>query len=337
MSQNPILVNRWRGSAIEGRHRGFVAVCNSNGDEVLSIGDTSVPHYPRSAIKFLQAIPFVESGAVEHFGLDNRHIAIACASHNGEYVHTNLVKNWLETIKLEEGDLECGAELPLYPDAQFELISKGGAPHRYHHNCSGKHMGMLSTARYMGETTRDYRLYQHSVQQRWVSVLEELTGLEVARLPYGYDGCGIPTLALPGKSLAKAMARMGEPGGLSLERKYATQIILQAVAEEPYLVAGADRLCSALMAETGKKVLVKVGADGCYTAVLPEHGLGVALKVDDGNQKASEVLLGAVLQKLGAIDNELHEKLGNYFTPDITNSRGDVIGHIALASEAGLQ
>lgn len=198
-------------------------------------------------------------------------------------------------------------------------------------------MGMLSTARYMGETTRDYRLYQHSVQQRWFSVLEELTGLEVARLPYGYDGCGIPTLALPGKSLAKAMARMGEPGGLSLERKYATQIILQAVAEEPYLVAGADRLCSALMAETGKKVLVKVGADGCYTAILPEHGLGVALKVDDGNQKASEVLLGAVLQKLGAIDNELHEKLGNYFTPDITNSRGDVIGHIALASEAGLQ
>ena len=311
-------------------------MCNNKGEAVFSVGDIDTPHYPRSAIKFIQAVPFVESGAVEHFGLDNRHIALSCASHNGEFTHTNLVINWLEKIKLRESDLECGAELPLHPETQFELIRSGGVPRRYHHNCSGKHMGMLATARYMGDSTADYRLYKHNVQQRWFRVLQELAGVEVAKLPYGYDGCGIPTLALPGRNLATAMARLSDPAGLSLERKFATQLILQAISEEPYLVAGADRLCSALMAETGKPVLVKTGADGCYCAVLTELGLGISLKIDDGHKQAAEVLLGAVLKHLGAIDETQYAQLANYFTPSIPNSRGEAIGHMEVAKEAGI-
>ena len=332
---NPILVNRWRGSAIEGRHRGFVAVFDGKGQSVLSIGDVDVPHYPRSAIKFIQAIPFVESGAIEHFALDNRHIALSCASHNGEFVHTNLVINWLEKVKLAESDLECGAELPLHPESQFELIRSGAVPRRYHHNCSGKHMGMLTTARYMGDSTKDYRLYKHNVQQRWFQVLEELAGVEVAKLPYGYDGCGIPTLGLTGRHLATAMARLTDPAGLSMERKYATQMILQAVSEEPYLVAGEDRLCTALMAETGKPVLAKTGADGCFCAVLTELGLGISIKIDDGNKQAAEVLLGGVLRHLGAINEEQYAKLTNYFAPQVMNSRGEAIGHVEVAGDAG--
>ncbi len=310
-------------------------MCDNKGQVVFSIGDIDMPHYPRSAIKFIQAVPFVESGAIEHYGLDNRHIALACASHNGEFAHTNLVINWLEKVKLEESDLECGAELPLHAQTQFELIRSSGVPRRYHHNCSGKHMGMLTTARYMGDKTADYRLYQHNVQQRWFQVLEELCGIEVAKLPYGYDGCGIPTLALPGRLLATAMARLGDPAGLGMERKFATQMILQAVSEEPYLVAGADRLCSDLMLETGKPVLVKTGADGCYCAVLTELGLGISLKIDDGNKQAAEVLLGAVLKQLGAIDETQYSKLANHFTPTINNSRGEAIGHIEIAGDAG--
>lgn len=333
---NPVLINRWRGSSIESKHRGFVSVCQANGEEILSIGDVNRVHFPRSAIKFIQAIPFVESGAVEHYGLDSRHVALSCASHNGEYLHTNLVVNWLETLKLEEPDLECGAELPLHPETQFELIRSGGAPRRYHHNCSGKHMGFLSTSRYMGENTADYRLYHHPAQQRWLEIFAELASVEFAKLPYGYDGCGLPAIAMPGRVLATAMARFGNPVGLSQERKYAMQLILQSVADEPYLVAGADRLCTALNSETGRAVLVKTGADGCFTAVLTHEGYGISLKIDDGNKQASEVLLGAVLRYLQVIDQNQYESLQSYFKPDIANSRGDIVGHFEIASESGL-
>ena len=333
---NPVLVNRWRGGSVEGRHRGFVAVCNAAGEEILTIGDIDRIHFPRSAIKFIQAIPLVESGAIEHFGLDSRHIALACASHNGEYIHTNLVINWLESIKLEESDLECGAELPLYPEARFELVRSGKAPRRYHHNCSGKHTGILTTIKYLGEQTTDYRLFHHPSQQRWVSVLRELSATDISSLPYGYDGCAMPALAMPGRMLATVMARFGNPVGLTQQRKYAMQSILQAVTDEPYLVAGADRLCSALMSETGRPVLVKTGADGCYVAILTHQGYGISLKIDDGNKEAAEVLLGAVLKHLQAITNEQYDSLGDYFKPDITNSRGDVVGHFEIAGESGL-
>ncbi len=333
---NPVLVNRWRGSAIEGRHRGFVSVCAADGTEVLSIGDTSRNHFPRSAIKFIQAIPFVESGAVEHYGLNSKHIALACASHNGEHVHTNLVKNWLDTIELSEHDLECGAELPLYPEARFELIRSGGAPRRYHHNCSGKHTAILTTCAHLGEPTDDYRLYHHPAQQRWISILSELAGSDVSSLPYGYDGCAMPALSMPGRVLARALARFCDSTGLSQERKYAMQTILQSVADEPYLVAGADRLCSSLMTETGRPVLVKTGADGCYIAILTHQGYGVSLKIDDGNKQAAEVLLGAVLRQLNALTAEQYDALADYFLPEISNSRGDVIGRYEVAGESGL-
>ena len=141
---------------------------------------------------------------------------------------------------------------------------------------------------------------------------------------------------MPGRVLATAMARFGNPVGLAQDRKYAMQSILQSVADEPYLVAGADRLCTALNSETGRAVLVKTGADGCFTAVLTHEGYGISLKIDDGNRQASEVLLGAVLRYLQAIDQNQFESLQSYFKPDITNSRGEVVGHYEIAGESGL-
>lgn len=330
---NPVLVNLWRGNAIESRHRGAVAVVQSSGQPVFSMGDTLHHTFPRSAIKFIQAIPFVESGAMEHYALQDEHIALSCASHNGEPSHVGLVNDWLEKIGCTENDLECGASLPMHQATQFELLERGEGPTRAHHNCSGKHLGFLSTCRHLGDTVANYRLYNHVAQHRWFDVLESMSSARVMQLPWGYDGCGIPCLALPLHRVALAMARFADANGQSTERTSAISRIQSAVAAHPYLVAGKERLCTDLMQLLAPKVLVKVGAEGCYTACIPEHGLGIALKMDDGHDRGARVALGAVLQKLGFIDKQEMLQLEDYLNPTLTNSRGDATGRAEVSSD----
>ena len=330
---NPVLVNRWRGNAIESRHRGSVAVVEATGRVIAAMGDVQRAVFPRSAIKFLQAIPFVESGAVETYGLDDRHIALACASHNGEPIHAGLAQDWLERIKCDHDDLECGAELPLHQATQFELMSEGRGPQRIHHNCSGKHLGFLSTCKHLGENTSNYRLYNHAAQQRWFEVLESVSNTRVAQLPWGYDGCAIPTLAIPLQRIALAMARFGDVARFDGIRREAVERIHAAITSNPYMVAGKERLCTSLMERLAPHILVKVGAEGVYTAVIPEHGLGIALKIDDGNDAAARVALGAVLQSLGLLPGEEISALGEYLRPSVANSRGETIGRIEPSSD----
>lgn len=330
---NPVLVNLWRGNAIESRHRGAVVVVRSDGQLIMSLGDVLHPVFPRSAIKFLQAIPLVESGAIEHYALNDEHIALACASHNGESVHVELVSEWLERIGCNSDNLECGADLPMHEATKFELLAQGHGPTRQQHNCSGKHVGLLSTCLHYGDDTKDYRLYSHNANRRWFEVVEALSGSRVMQMPWGYDGCGIPCVALPLQRIALAMARFADAEGQSSDRRAAISRIQSAVTQHPYLVAGRDRLCTELMDHVAPRVLVKVGAEGCYTACIPEQGIGIALKMDDGHDRGARVALGAVLQKLGVIDANVVVELEEYLTPVLTNSRGEAIGRAEQSSD----
>lgn len=330
---NPVLVNQWRGNAIECRYRGAVAVVDGTGRLFTSLGDVQRAVFPRSAIKFLQALPFVESGAVDNFELDDRHIALACASHNGEPIHAGLAQDWLERIGCSHDDLECGAQLPMHQATQFELMAQGRGPQRVHHNCSGKHLGMLTTCKQMGEQTHNYRLYNHAAQQRWLELMEELCNTRVKQLAWGYDGCGVPTIAMPLQRVALAMARFGNASTFSGERRTAVERIHAALTAQPYMVAGKERLCTSLMDILAPDILVKVGAAGVYTAVVPEHDLGIALKIDDGHDGAARVALGAVLNTLGVIPSDKSKQLAEYFVPAINNSRGEDVGRFEPSSD----
>lgn len=329
---NPVLVNRWRGNAIESRHRGAVSVVDTGGRTVLALGDVQRPVFPRSAIKFLQAIPFVESGAVDAFGLDDRHVALACASHNGEPIHVGLARDWLGRIGLGHDALECGAELPLHVATRYELLGEGRGPERIHHNCSGKHVGMLSTARHLGEQHAGYRLYEGPVQRRWFEVLGEFAGVRPLELAWGYDGCGVPSLALPLRRLALSMARFGDLAGLAGPRRAAVARIHDALAAHPYLVAGKERIDTAIMELMARDGFVKVGADGVFCASFPKAGLGLALKIDDGHDGAARVALGAAMEALGLLGTDDARALAEWFAPVTTNSRGEVVGREEPAS-----
>jgi L-asparaginase II len=329
---NPVLVEVWRGELVECRHRGAVAICDASGRLHFALGDVSSPVYPRSATKLLQALPLVESGAAAHYALSAAEMALACASHNGETLHAEAVAAWLERLDLGEEDLECGPALPMGTAAHEALLRAGGAPSRLFHNCSGKHCGMLTLSRHLDARTRGYIDEQHPAQQQWMQALGEMAGVDAHQLPRGLDGCGIPVLALPLARLAQAFARFADPRGLAAPRREAIEKLRAALQAMPQMIAGSDRLCSELLATAGLQVQAKVGADGVYAAALPELGLGVALKIDDGNTRASEVALGAALSRLRVLDDEQQAALAARFSPPIINSRGLLAGRVEASS-----
>lgn len=324
---NPVLVNTWRGELIENRHRGAIAVCDPSGRLLHAWGDVEALVYPRSAIKMLQALPLVESGAADHFQLSDAELALACSSHGAEAAHTETVQQWLGRIGLDENALECGADAPLHQETAETLLVNRIEAGRIHNNCSGKHAGMLTTSRYLGEQTSGYIERDHPAQQRWFDALGEMSDIDMRHLPWNRDGCGIPVIAMPLKSIATAFARIAMPDSLPAARADAINRLTRAVASNPIMVAGSGRLCTEVMQLTGPRLLVKSGAAGVYTAVLPEAGLGIALKIDDGLSEAAQVVLLAVLRYLKALQAEELDKLEARCRMPITNTCGIVTGY----------
>lgn len=328
---DPVLVEVVRGGMVESRHRGACAVVDAAGRAALTLGDGAQLVYGRSAIKPLQALPLIETGAADRYGLGAREIALACASHRGEPIHVAAVTAWLERIGLGPDDLECGAHPPLNPAAAQALIRAGEAPSALHNNCSGKHAGFLTTACHLGEPTRGYIDADHPVQRRVEAALAAMTGCDLARAPRGIDGCGIPVIGLPLAAMARAMARLADPLGLPAERQAAARRILEAMAAEPLMVDGSGSFTTRILIEAGAAVRLKPGAEGVFCAALPALGLGVALKIADGAGRAAEVAIGALLCRLGAVAEDQAVALAPQFRPKLLNVAGRVVGELRPA------
>jgi len=325
---NPVLAEVIRNGRVESCHRGSAVVVDARGDVVFSVGDYERDIYPRSAIKFFQALPLIESGAADKFQLTDRQLALACASHNAEPMHVDAVRAWLADMGLSESDLENGAELPRRDVDRHALAVQGEEPGRAHQNCSGKHTGMLTVARHLGVDTRGYSAHDHPVQRKWMETYSELVELDIASLHWERDGCGMPAIMMPMHALARGSALYANPDNLGKARSEAVRTIVGAVATHPEMIAGTDRCCTDTIRATGGEVLVKTGAEAVYVAVMPRLGLGLALKIDDGSSRGSEVALGALLKKLGAVDSETYRSLSAHFNPDVTNSQGYRTGSV---------
>ena len=294
-----VLVEVTRGERVESWHAGAIAIVESTGKVVSSIGDIESPIFPRSAIKALQALPLVESGAADTYDLSSKALSIACASHNGEAAHVTVVKEMLAACHLTEDALECGAQSPKYEVDQAILHRAGKEPTPAHNNCSGKHAGFLCFSQKAGFGHRGYVKAHHPVQREVRNVVASMADFslegERGEVLCGIDGCSIPTYAMPLKHLALAFARFGTGQDLPAARARAAERLRQAVAQDPYMVAGHDRFCTDVMDIFGARAFVKTGAEGVFCASLPQQGLGVALKCWDGATRASEVMMAAIL------------------------------------------
>ena len=338
---HPDLVHAMRGGIVESFHRGALAIVDADGALRLALGDVDRPIFPRSACKVLQALPLVASGAAEGYGLSDAELALACASHRGEPGHVVTAESMLAKAGLSAAALECGAHWPYAEDASRALAKAGAEPTALHNNCSGKHSGFVCLGCWMAraagrsadEFVRGYIEPAHPVMREVSAALGAATGWDLGKAPMGTDGCSIPAYAIPLRHLALAFARVGTGQGLSPDHARAARRLRQAVAASPWHVSGTGKFDSELMQRLGKKLFCKVGAEGVYCAALPDQGLGVAIKMDDGNTaRAAEVVMAAVIEALLALDEAGQAALRHCSDAPLRNWNGRLVGRLQASA-----
>jgi L-asparaginase II len=332
----PLEVGVIRGKETESTHQIHAVIARDDGSLVNWHGDPQRRTFPRSAVKSIQALALLESGAADRFGFTPAELALACSSHAGTPLHVETARSMLDKAGLEPEALECGAHWPLDEGSARALSRATDDPSPLHNNCSGKHAGFLAVARHLGLDPAGYVAPDHPVQKRVTATLAEMCGVRLSAANRATDGCSIPTYAIPLASLATGFARIGTGRSLSADRQAAFERLRRAVADHPLLIAGPGRFDSRVTATCGPRVFLKSGAEGVLCAAIPAAGLGIALKAEDGALRGSEVAMAWLLLELlptptddqRALLNELHN-------PTLKNWRGSMVGFLATMVAAG--
>lgn len=337
----PVLIEVRRGAIVESRHRGAIVALEPDGRVVSCLGDDQITISTRSTIKPIQAIPLITSEAADHFNLTPRELAVACASHDGEPIHTEAVGAMLARAGLSESDLLCGAHKPYSEETARRLECEGKPFNRLHNNCSGKHAGMLMTALKRGLSIKNYIAPDHPLQREIISIFSRMAGLDEEPL-IAIDGCSAPTFGLPLRSLALSFARLAGPWQeIDSEKAEAIKRIVAAMTTHTEMVGGTNKVFDTdLMRAARGRIIAKVGAESVYAlGVLPciqfPRGLGIALKVEDGTARARHPAVVEVLRQLGLLDDRELEALKEYHNPVVKNHRNVEVGELRAVFDLG--
>lgn len=324
--RDPAIVEVRRGGFTESRHPVAFAVVDADGRRLATAGDVEVPHYPRSSTKVIQALMLVESGSADAYGFGPRELALATASHSGEPEHVETARAMLARAGRDATCLACGPQWPGREVDRGRLHREGGGPTRLHNNCSGKHAGFVCFACHSGIDPAGYERIDHPVQREIAAALEDVTGVDLAAMPQGIDGCSIPVWGTPLAALARGFARLESGVGLAPARARAARRLLDAARAEPFMIAGTGRFCTDFSAALDGRVYVKVGAEGVYVATFAGDGAAIALKCLDGAQRAAEVAVATlVADRLGRRDDPA---LARFLAPVIRDWNGTDVGEI---------
>lgn len=315
-----------RGRTVESRHRVHAVVAEASGVLVGQWGEADRLVLLRSAAKPFQALPLIEDGAADHFGLAEKEIALCCGSHNSEALHLETARSILAKAGVAESRLACGPHRPLLPERARELAEAGVRLSPVTSNCSGKHAGMLALAAHHRWPLNGYEGPDHPVQRRIARTMAQWTAAASAGVEWEVDGCGVPAFAAPMAVAAAAAARLA----VASRAPGPAQRVVAAMTRHPFMVAGTKRLCTRLMEEERGRVFAKVGAEGVYLAGDVERGLGVALKVEDGAWRAAPPALMAVLDRAGILSPTAAEVLAEFARPPVTNTLGNEVGRIRV-------
>jgi L-asparaginase II len=325
---NPLLVEVTRGARVESAHRGAAVMVDAGGEVAFEAGDIEAPLYPRSAVKAILALPLVESGAADQLGLTEAEIALACASHSGEPAHVAGVESMLRKAGRDVTCLECGVHWPLNETAAHALAAEGRTATAIHNNCSGKHAGFICLASARGEEPAGYVHPEHPTMRVVMATLGEVTGTVLDDGNRAIDGCSIPTHAIPLKALARGFARFGTGQGLPRSLADAARRIRAAVTANPFMVGGSGRFDTELMTALGARVFSKSGAEGVLCAALPQLGLGIAVKAEDGAGRAAQVIAAALVERFLRPGGEAGARLARLAQPVLRNWNGIAVGEL---------
>ncbi len=318
-----------RGDAVESKHRVHAAVVDATGRLLASARDANVVTYWRSCAKPFQVMPLLRSGGFDRLKWGDDQLALACASHGGEPEHVAIASAMLGSMGLEEGDLACGPHDPLSARGVKLMREAGLRPTRLHNNCSGKHAAMLARAHTEGWSHQGYERTGHPVQRDILAEVATWCDLPESALLQAVDGCGAVVFGLPLERMAYAYARLTDAAnrGDDIPAR-----IVHAMRTRPFLIGGSDRFDSALMEETEGRVLSKVGAEGVHTVAVIDQAIGVAVKVEDGAQRAQFAAVLRLLQQLGTLPEDLPPRLAEFAHRPLRNTRGEVVGEVRSAA-----
>ena len=338
------LVEVWRGPIVESVHRGHLAAVDGTGRTIAELGRPETVTYFRSSSKAFQALPVLTSGTADRFGFTDKEIAIACGSHSGEPMHVETVEGMLAKIGLDKSALKCGVHEPFSVEVAHNLIRRQQPPSVLQNNCSGKHAAMLGFAKHIGAPITTYDEWANPVQQAIAKVVSQFSDVSIPDLKIGIDGCGVPVFGLSVRAMALAYARLVSAGeSFDPATRDACRRIVQAITKFPEMIGGSkDRLDTELI-KVGKRSLIsKIGAEGVYAVgVLPcqrwPHGLGLALKVGDGDdRRARPPAVIEALKQLDVLGMEDLNALSEYSPIAIRNRRGERVGETRAAFQLTL-
>jgi len=315
-----------RGSKVESQHTVVASVFARDEKQMASFGDDHRLVFPRSCIKPIQAMPLILTSAAKHFQLGNEELALSCASHRGEDFHIKILRNWMSNVGISENDLECGTHPPTNTDSLYQLLRSQNLPTPIYNNCSGKHIGMITTSIYLNEPIKNYVSLQHPVQKRINHYIETFCHVSLNANTFSIDGCSIPTPAIPLKNLAEGFCEFSDPIRLTSIESDACQKLFSACVTHPLLTAGTGHYCSEAMKETKGQVLIKGGAEGVLAGTIPKLKLGFAVKTIDGNSRATEFCTSLLLNRFGLLPNS-----SDLLQPKIYNWNQIETGFIRLA------
>ncbi len=320
------LVEVTRGPLVESIHRGSIAVVDHDGKLLAWAGDPEYLTFYRSSAKPIQALPVLTTGSAQKYNLSDEEIAIICASHSGEEEHVRVVTGLLQKLDLSPEYLQCGVHPPFYNPRAVEIWRRGEQPSTVHCNCSGKHSGMLAICKYYDWPLNNYQELSHPLQHLLLTTIKQFHGFEDIHV--GIDGCGVPVYGMPLKEMAKGYARLAQT---TAPKSSAVQKIVSSMTKYPKLVAGTGRLDTVLMERLGDKLVTKCGAEGVQCIGLLGKGIGIAIKIEDGNVRATEPAAIEVLRQLGVIDKNELQQLSDKYRISIKNHRKETVGEIRPA------
>lgn len=321
-----IVAKTYRGNMVDLTHIGHIAVVDYTGKILYYYGNPKRMTFARSSAKPIQAIPVLESGATKEYSITDKETAIFCASHSGENFHVDAVRSILEKADLNEDYLKCGSHYPKATYAAEELKNKGLEPQNIHCNCSGKHSGMLITAKYYGEDLSSYYTPKHPVQKRIMKTISEICEYDEDKIVTAIDGCGVPVHAMPLYKFAHGFAKLSKPEVFNSNRAKVVERITSAMTEYPEMVGGTDRICTDLMKVCGDRLFAKSGAAAYYAVGLKNKGIGITFKIESGDFKILPAVVLETLRQLGVITNEDLAKLEKYYVLKIRNHKKEVVG-----------
>ena len=317
---------------VENVHFGSVAVVDRDGRLVRWAGDPRWSTFTRSTLKPFQAVPFVRAGGPRHFGWTSRQVALMCASHSGEDMHTEVVASMLASARCDVGQLQCGCSVPGWYAASGRTPPSDTQWSSIQHNCSGKHAGFLAACRLHDEPVATYLSVESALQRRIVAAIAGLAGVAADAMPRGTDGCSAPNYALPLDRLAHLYAQLAQ-GAMAPVDGAVLGTLFDAMTQHPELVSGTGRSDRALMGLAPGDWVTKIGADGVQAIGIRSAGLGIAIKVADGQRDALYCVVVETLKQLGLLGVPVMAdgddgRCAPWLRTRLSNARGVTIGRI---------